>query len=94
VPSLLKWLSWNLGCEECRFDPTIFTQFSLHEMMVVAAFIYVFCGLSPCQAAKVANSQIKTIQADKRSRNSLGFSVAQRMVFNKKFKHVHVFYFD
>lgn len=37
---------------------------ALHGMMVVAAFIYVFCGLSPCQAAKLTDSQIQAIQAN------------------------------
>jgi membrane associated rhomboid family serine protease len=37
----------------------------LHRMMVVAAFIYVFVwALSPCQAAKLTDRQIQTIQAN------------------------------
>jgi membrane associated rhomboid family serine protease len=44
---------------------------ALHGMMLVAAFIYVFCGLSPCQAAKLTDSQIHIIQANIRKSTDL-----------------------
>ncbi len=37
---------------------------ALFRMMVLAALIHVFWGLSPCQAAKLTDSQIQTIQAN------------------------------
>lgn len=37
---------------------------ALYGMMVVAAFICILSGLSPCQAAKLTDSQIQTIQAN------------------------------
>jgi hypothetical protein len=41
-------------------------------MMVLATFIYVFWGLSPCQAEKLTDNRIEAIQAN--IHNSTNFS--------------------